>query len=37
MADAFDEKALMDQIDGDLEFLGETAAMLEILKSGALP
>jgi two-component system sensor histidine kinase/response regulator len=29
MSDAFDEKALMDHLDGDVEFLGETVAMLD--------
>ncbi len=29
MTDVFDEKALMDQVDGDMEFLEETVAMLD--------
>ena len=29
MSNAFDENALMDRVDGDLEFLEETTAMLE--------
>ena len=29
MPDAFDEDALMDRVDGDVEFLEETMAMLE--------
>ena len=29
MSDAFDEDALMDRVDGDLEFLDETVAMLD--------
>ncbi len=29
MPDAFDEKALMDHVDGDIEFLEETVAMMD--------
>ncbi len=29
MADAFDENALMERVDGDVEFLEETVAMLD--------
>ena len=29
MTDAFDEKALMDEIEGDVEFLEETVAMFD--------
>jgi two-component system sensor histidine kinase/response regulator len=29
MSDSFDEKALMDHLDGDVEFLEETVAMLD--------
>jgi HPt (histidine-containing phosphotransfer) domain-containing protein len=29
MSDAFDENALMDRVDGDVEFLEETIAMLD--------
>ena len=29
MAEAFDERALMERVDGDLEFLEETVAMLD--------
>ena len=29
MSDAFDETALMDRVDGDVEFLEETIAMLD--------
>ena len=29
MSDAFDEAALMDRVDGDVEFLQETIAMLD--------
>ena len=29
MADAFDENALMERVDGDVEFLDETVAMLD--------
>jgi len=29
MLEVFDKKALMEQVDGDMEFLGETVAMLD--------
>ncbi len=29
MSELFDEQALMDRVDGDLEFLGETIALLD--------
>jgi len=36
MSDAFDEKALMDHVDGDREFLEETVAMLDEDSPGLL-
>ncbi len=36
MPDTFDEKALMDHVDGDVEFLEETVAMLDEDSPGLL-